>query len=177
MLCTSYLGEPWEVVEKQQLMDQVGQLPWAQIPSFTAGETDVEDYAKRLMFLHSIWPEEHISHLAPRAVLQCDSVAFKKVSQIAPGKLKPKDGCMAILDTLGMQWGRFQTEDRYNKFERAIFLTQQKGDETNDSYIARHEACFEDILQKDKKVTLEEIRAYVLICHSSLNSEEEEDHR
>lgn len=148
------------------------QLPWGQIPHFTAGETDLEDYAKKLMFLHSIWPEDSIGHLAPRAALQCDAVAFKKVSKIEPDRLKSKDGCEAILNALGMQWGRFQSEDRYVKFERALFLTTQKPDESNDSYIARHEACFEEILQKDKGVTLEEIRAYVMIRHSQLTGDE-----
>ena len=150
----------------------MSQLPWGQIPHFTAGETDLEDYAKKLMFLHSIWPEDAIGHLAPRAALQCDAVAFKKGSKIEPDRLKSKDGCEAILNALGMQWGRFQSEDRYVKFERALFLTTQKPDESNDSYIARHEACFEEILQKDKGVTLEEIRAYVMIRHSQLTGDE-----
>ena len=148
------------------------QLPWNQIPSFTAEKSDLEDYAQKLMFLHSIWPEEYIAHLAPRAALQCDSVSFKKVSKIDPSCLKSKDGCEEILKALGMQWGRFQNEDRYVKFERALFLTAQKPDASNDSYIARHEACFEEILQKDKGVTLEEIRAYVMIRHSQLTGEE-----
>ena len=148
------------------------QLPWAQIPHFVAGETNLEDFAKKLVFLSSIWPEEHIQHLGPRVVLQCDAIAFKKVSQIPTERLKSKEGCKAILDALGVQWGRFKTEDRYLKFERAIYSTQQKTDESNDSYIARHEACFEDLLQKDHEVTLKEIQSYVLIRHSSLSSEE-----
>ena len=148
------------------------QLPWGQIPSFVAGESDLEDYAKKLIFLRSIWPEEHIAHLAPRAALQCDAVSFKKVSKIDPERLKSKEGCDALLTALGVQWGRFQNEDRYLKFERALFLTTQKPDESNDSYIARHEASFEEILQKDKSVSLEEIRAYVMIRHSQLTGEE-----
>ena len=148
------------------------QLPWAQIPHFVAGETNLEDFAKKLVFLSSIWPEEHIQHLGPRVVLQCDAIAFKKVSQIPTERLKSKDGRKAILDALGVQWGRFKTEDRYFKFERAIYSTQQKQDESNDSYIARHEACFEDLLQKDHEVSLKEIQAYVLVRHSSLSSEE-----
>ncbi|CAK9021833.1 CCHC-type domain-containing protein, partial [Durusdinium trenchii] len=97
---------------------------------------------------------------------------LKKVSKIDPAKLKSNGGCEAILAALGMQWGRFLNEDRYVKFERALFLTTQKPDESNDRFIARHEACFEEILQKDKGVTLEEIRAYVMIRHSQLTSEE-----
>ena len=63
-------------------------------------------------------------------------------------------------------------KDRNLKFERAIYSTQQKQDESNDSYIARHEACFEDLLQKDHEVSLKEIQSHVLVRHSSLSSEE-----
>ena len=68
------------------------QLPWAQILSFVAGEMDLDDYAKKLSFLAGIWPEEHISHLAPRAALQCDAVSFKKISRINPEELKSSRG-------------------------------------------------------------------------------------
>ena len=148
------------------------QLPWAQIPSFVAGETDLDDYGKKLTFLASIWPEEHIGHLAPRAALQCDPVSFKKISRISPDELKSKNGVAAILAALGLQWGRFSAEDRYLKFERALFLTVQKGDETNDSYLARHDACFEEVMAKEKGISLEEIRAYILLRHSALASED-----
>ena len=148
------------------------QLPWAQTPSFVAGETDLDDYGKKLTFLASIWPEEHIGHLAPRAALQCDPVSFKKISRISPDELKSKNGVAAILAALGLQWGRFSAEDRYLKFERALFLTVQKGDETNDSYLARHDACFEEVMAKEKGISLEEIRAYILLRHSALASED-----
>ena len=102
------------------------QLPWAQIPSFVAGETDLDDYGKKLTFLASIWPEEHIGHLAPRAALQCDPVSFKKISRISPEELKSKNGVAAVLAALGLQWGRFSAEDRYLKFERALSLTVRR---------------------------------------------------
>ena len=148
------------------------QLPWAQIPSFVAGETDLDDYGKKLTFLASIWPEEHIGHLAPRAALQCDPVSFKKISRISPEELKSKNGVAAVLAALGLQWGRFSAEDRYLKFERALFLTVQKGDETNDSYLARHDACFEEVMAKEKGISLEEIRAYILLRHSALAADD-----
>ena len=48
----------------------------------------------------------------------------------------------------------------------------QKGDETNDSYLARHDACFEEVMAKEKGISLEEIRAYILLRHSALAADD-----
>ena len=146
------------------------QLPWQQIPKFEAGVTDLNDYTKKLEFLHSIWPAEHVQHLAPRAVLNLDPISFKKVSNIGASKLKTEEGVQHLIRALGGQWGRLQTEDKYEKFEKALYLTSQKRDESNDSYLARHDINFEDLLLQ--KVTIQEIRAYILLRQSVLSSEE-----
>ena len=54
--------------------------------------------------------------------------------------------------------------------EKAIYGTSQRNDETNDSYLARHDVHFEELLTQ--KVTLEEIRAYILLRQSQLSSED-----
>lgn len=53
-----------------------------------------------------------------------------------------------------------------------MFLTVQKGDESNDSYLAKHDARFEKVMSKDKGISLEEIRAYIMLCHSSLSADD-----
>ena len=60
-------------------------------------------------------------------------------------------------------------------FERALYMTSQKADETNDSYLTRHDIVFEDLLSK--KISLADIRAYVLVRQSNLSSECSEDHK
>ena len=57
-----------------------------------------------------------------------------------------------------------------NVFERAIFGTVQKSDETNASYLARHEVQYEELMNMG--ATLEEMRAYILIRNSGLSSED-----
>ena len=52
-------------------------------------------------------------------------------------------------------------EEKCHVFEEAIFQTQQRADEFNDSYLARHEARFEDLLTHG--VSIEEIRADILL--------------
>eukprot|EP00439_Symbiodinium_sp_Y106_P021379 s9931_g2.t1 len=148
----------------------LGHLPWQQIPRFIPGTTNVDEYAKRLEFLKELWPVEHLALLGPRAALQVEGAAFQKVSRIAPDKLKGNDGVKLLVESLGGSWGRSSVEDKYYYFEQAIFQTCQKHDESNDSYIARHDAHFEELIAKGVK--LEEIRAYLLLRHSQLSAED-----
>ena len=148
------------------------QLPWTAIPKFIPGTTDVTEYTKKLEFLAAMWPKEHLSQLAPRAALLCEGSAFKKVAGLAPDKLKANDvsGVKLLVDTLGGSWGRTAVEQKYDTFERAIFGTIQKADETNDSYLARHDIHFEELLAQG--VSFEEVRAYILLRQSSLTAED-----
>lgn len=59
-------------------------------------------------------------------------------------------------------------EDKYSKFERAIFGVSQKADESNESYVARHEVLFEDLVAQG--ATLSDMRAYLLPRNSTLTS-------
>ena len=71
-------------------------------------------------------------------------------------------------------WGiagkNWQSQEKLSVFERAFYQTVQKSDETNDSYLARHDASFEDMMAKS--VSMEEVRAYVMIRQSQLSSED-----
>ena len=56
------------------------------------------------------------------------------------------------------------------KFEKALFGTTQKADESNESYVARHEIHFEELVTMG--ITIEEMRAYILIRNSNLPTED-----
>ena len=75
-----------------------------------------------------------------------------------------------IVTTLGGAWGQTVLEAKYEQFEKAIYGTSQRNHETNDSYLARHDVHVEELLTQ--KVTLEEIRAYILLRQSQLSSED-----
>ena len=123
-------------------------LPWHLIPTFKPGETDVNDYTRRLEFLANVWPPEHLAQLAPRACLLTEGAAFQKLVRLDPQKLKVQslDGIKLVVSTLGGVWGQSKTEHKYERFERAIYGTIQKSDETFPSYVARHEVQYEDML-------------------------------
>eukprot|EP00435_Cladocopium_sp_Y103_P043158 s236_g12.t1 len=145
-------------------------VPWNQIPKFVPGETDVRTYARKLEFLQQLWPKDQLEHLGPRAALAVEGVAVQKVSRLDPAKLREPDGVAYLVKALGGQWGRLDSEEKYDLFERALFQVSQRQDETNDSYLARHDAAFEDLL--GRKVGLEEIRAYILLRQSVLSPDD-----
>ena len=139
---------------------------------FIPGTTDVTEYTKKVQFLAKVWPAEHLALLAPRMALLCEGTAFKKVSLLAPDKLRATDGSGVelLVKTLGGSWGLSQAETKYDTFEKALYSTQQKADESNDSYLARHDVHFEEL--KAQQTTFEEIRAYVLLRQSGLSAED-----
>ena len=147
-------------------------LPWHLIPSFRPGETDIVDYGRRLEFLAGMWPSEHLSQLAPRAALLCEGSAFQKVIRLKAEKLKVNDdsGIKLLVQTLGGVWGKVNLETRYEKFEKAIYGTTQRMDESNESYLARHEIVFEDLVSQG--ATLQDVRSYILLRNSILASED-----
>ncbi|CAE7277164.1 unnamed protein product [Symbiodinium sp. CCMP2592] len=148
----------------------VSHLPWQQIPRFQPGTTNVDEYTQRLRFLRDLWPEDQLHLLAPRAALQVEGVAFQKIARLDPAKLRSKDGIKLLVETLGGSWGKTKDEEKYFYFEQAIYQTNQRVDETNDSYISRHDTFFEELLTRN--VTINEIRAYILLRNSQLSPED-----
>ena len=142
------------------------------IPAFKPGETEINEYTKKLEFLAGLWPPEHLSHLAARAAMMCEGSAFKRVMRIEPSKLKVNttDGVKLLVTTLGGIWGKSNLEEKFERFERAIYTTVQRPDEAHESYLARHDFHFEELLAMG--VGIPEVRAYVLLRNSGLGSED-----
>ena len=94
------------------------------------------------------------------------------MARLDPSKLKSSDegGVKLLVATLGGSWGQTDLERSYDYFDRAIYGTVQKSDETHDSYIARRDVHFEEMLSQG--TTLDQIRAYVLLRQSQLSSED-----
>ena len=92
-------------------------LPWHLVPSFRPGETDINEFTKKIEFLSQIWPTEALPQLAPRICLMCEGSAFQKVIRIPPEKLKVSstDGCKLVVSTLGGVWGRSGVELKFEE--------------------------------------------------------------
>lgn len=147
-------------------------LPWHLIPVFKPGTTDLTEYSRKIEFLAQVWPQEHLPALAPRAALLCEGSAFQKVIRLDASKLKTSDltGVKLLVKTLGGVWGKTTLENKYEYFERIIYGTSQKNDETNESYLARHEVLFEDVINQG--ATIADMRAYILLRNSALGAED-----
>ena len=102
-------------------------------------------------------------------VTACSQGCFVRLD---PAKLKSNDesGVKLLVATLGGSWGQTDLERSYDYFERAIYGAAQKADETHDSYIARHDVHFEEMIAQG--TSLDQIRAYVLLRQSQLSSED-----
>ena len=87
-------------------------LPWHLIPSFKPGETDINEYTRRLEFLANIWLPDHLSQLAPRACMLCEGTAFSIVVRLDPEKLRVSsvEGVKLVVSTLGGVWGQSRLE-------------------------------------------------------------------
>ena len=119
-----------------------------------------------------MWPSEHMSQLAPRAALLCEGSAFQKIVRLDASRLKTSDtkGVELLVKTLGGVWSKTTLEDKYEKVEKALYGTTQKHDETNESYLARHEILFEDVITQGASLT--DLRAYILLRNSGLSAED-----
>ena len=148
------------------------QLPWACIPKFTPGTTNVQEYTQKLKFLASMWPTESLDLLAPRAALLVEGTAFRKVARLDPNKLKVKNlsGVALLVEAIGGSWGSTEIEERYEFFEKALYGTTQRSDESHDSYLARMENNFIELINRN--TTLEEVQAYVLLRQSTLAADD-----
>ena len=148
------------------------QLPWNSIPKFVPGTTNVQEYTQKLKFLAAMWPDGYLNQLAPRAALLVEGTAFRKVARLDPMKLRVNDtsGVALLVSAIGGSWGATELEERYEYFEKALYGTVQRQDESHDSFLARMESNFVELLSRETK--LEEVQAYVLLRQSLLSPED-----
>lgn len=101
-----------------------------------------------------------------------EGTAFKKIARIPPQKLKvkPTDGIAAIVEAIGGSWGSTELEERYEFFEKSLYGTVQRSDESHDSFLSRMEANFVEL--NTRNTTLEEVQAYVHLRQSTLNADD-----
>ena len=104
--------------------------------------------------------------------MMVEGSAFKLIANLDAAKLKASDvsGVQLLVETIGGKWGATDFEERYEYFERSLYGTIQKPDESHDSYLSRMESNFNELIHR--QTTLEEVRAYVLLRQSSLPGED-----
>ena len=84
--------------------------------------------------------------------------------------MNDKKSIQQIIELLGGQWGQIPLEQKYESAERALFRGTQRQDETNDSYLARADVLWQELLNKEFK--LEELQAYITLRGSNLSPDD-----
>ena len=141
------------------------------VPSFDPGKDDLQIYQQKVELLCATWPENRFGELATRLVLNTTGTAFQKLQQHQlEVTANNKSAVKRIIALLGGTWGQIPLERKFEAAEKALFRCQQKSDESNDSYIARSEVLWQDLLSKGVK--LEELQAYIILRGSQLNPDD-----
>ena len=141
------------------------------VPSYEPGKDDLLTWSQKIELLTSAWPENKVPELMARIILGCSGSAFQKLQLHQTELLKEgKAGVKRAVELLGGYWGRIPLERRYENAGKALFRCVQRADETNDSYLARADIVWSELLTKG--TTLEEIQSYVVLRGSSLSGED-----
>lgn len=132
----------------------------ALVPSFDPSTDDVETWTKKVELLAKVWPKEKLSELSTRLILNTKGSAFQKL-QIKQDELLKNDmkSIQALVSIVGGQFGQVPLERRYEHAEKALFRCQQRADESNDSYLARTDVAWTEVLTRNVK--LEELQAWL----------------
>jgi len=107
--------------------------------------------------------------LAPRLAMLCKGTAWHQVRQIKPEDLTSADhGVKHLLKALSA-WEESAELRTFELFEKALYKTIQKSDESTQSFVNRLDVAFEEV---GADTTLKTVVAFVLLKQSSLNHED-----
>ena len=141
------------------------------VPTFDPAKDDLDQYTQKVELLSEIWPQGKTNELLARLILGTTGSAFQKL-QLNKTKIMSNDtaGVKLLVSLLGGQWGKVNLEKKYDIVEKALYRCIQKQDESNDSFLARCDVVWTELLAKD--VTLAEIQSYIVLRGSLLASDD-----
>ena len=141
------------------------------VPTFDPSKDDIRVFSQKVSLLTKAWPENRFAELATRLILGFSGSAFQKLQlrqqEFTANSVKSIE---KIIEVLGGDWGQIPLEKKYECAERAIFHCTQRADESNDSYLARADILWTELLEKGMK--LEELQSYIVLRGSGLSSDD-----
>ena len=142
---------------------------WSILPSFDPSVDDPREYVDKVKFLHSICPVKDKAMLAPRLAMLMKGTAWAQIKACDASKLSdPEQGIQVLLASVAT-WEESAELQTYDKFEKALFRIVQKSDETTMSFVNRLNVAFQDL----GEVSLQDMKAFVLLRQSSLQADDE----
>ena len=143
------------------------------IPTFDPSTDSVEVWSQKVELLAKVWPSDKVTELITRLILNCRGSAFQKLQIRQQDLLKNDLKCVKLLvELVGGQFGQVPLEKKYEAAERALFRSIQKADESNDSYLARSDVAWSELLSQQPQMKLEELQAYITLRGSQLGSDD-----
>ena len=117
------------------------------------------------------WPKNRLDELATRLVLGCKGTAFQKLQLVRSEVIRNEEKAIKrLVEIVAGTWGQVPLEHRFELAERALFRSSQRSDETADSYLARMDVLWTEMLTKG--FLLEELQSYVILRGSKLSMED-----
>ena len=143
----------------------------ALVPSFDPAKDDLVAYTQKVQLLVGMWPDQKWTELATRLILNCSGSAFLKL-QLQHTELTKdeKKSIQRLIEVLGGHWGQINLEKQYEYAERALYRCSQKTDETADSFLARADIMWTELISRN--ISLKDLQPYVTLHGSLLNSED-----
>ena len=141
---------------------------WSLLPSFDPGTDNIREYIEKVKFIDGICPEKDRPMLAPRLAMLCRGTAWGQVKSISAEKLTDKkDGVKTLLQALAV-WEESAEMKTYELFEKLMYKTTQKADESTTSFVNRLRVALHEL----GKVDLKEILAFLMLRQSALGVED-----
>ncbi len=141
------------------------------VPSFDPSRDDLVAYTQKVQLLTGMWPDNKWTELATRLILNTTGSAFMKLQlQQAELTRNERKSIQRIVEVLGGHWGQINLEKQYEFAERALYRCVQKQDETSESFLARADVMWSQLIAKGVK--LEDLQPYVTLRGSQLSADD-----
>ena len=152
--------------QKDGVQRQLAQL----VPTYDPGVDSVETWSQKIKLLLFAWPETKLKELATRIVLNTKGSAFQKLqlhqSEISLGTSKVSRRSCLWWVALSVRW----SWKNVSRLLRRLCIAVQKEDETADSFLARSDVAWTELLSK--KMTLAELKTYIVLRGRRLSGED-----
>ena len=151
-----------------EVSEDKGSHIWTLLPTLDPATDNVKEYIEKVKFIDNICPKKDRPMLAPPLAMLCRGTAWGQVKNLQSDELTdPVDGVKNLLAALST-WEESTEMKTYEQFERAIYKTAQKTDESSMSYVNRLQVAMDELGAKSVK----EFHAFLLLRQSALNPED-----
>ena len=151
-----------------EVSEDKGSHIWTLLPTFDPAVDNVKEYIEKVKFIDNICPKKDRPMLAPRLAMLCRGTAWGQVKNLSSESLvDPIDGVKNLLQALS-SWEESSEMRTYEQFERAIYKTVQKQDESSMSYVNRLQVAMDELGAK----SIKEFHAFLLLRQSALHPED-----